>query len=191
MNESGLCKCGCGKRTLPYSAGNPANPRYLVGTPRDFLSGHGLHGVGSFRPGSLGLTFHKPSNRWKIICRNGRRTGFYRAVMEAHLGRELQGSEQVHHINGDTTDDRIENLRLHRNLSEHMRQEHSLQYLKAHAARRLPDEHFLQILREWIAQHGRVPTQKEFENDPDLPHSTTYFRRFGPWSKAITLAQKS
>ena len=43
----------------------------------------------------------------------------HRVVMEQHLGRKLQRHEIVHHINGDKTDNQIENLEL-MNQSEHI-----------------------------------------------------------------------
>jgi hypothetical protein len=36
----------------------------------------------------------------------------HRQIMEQFLGRELIPEEDIHHINGDRTDNRIENLQL-------------------------------------------------------------------------------
>ncbi len=42
-----------------------------------------------------------------------------RVIMEQHLGRLLSKDELVHHINGNTADDRIENLKLFESQSAH------------------------------------------------------------------------
>lgn len=34
----------------------------------------------------------------------------HRHIMEAHLGRELEPNEHVYHLNGDSKDNRLENL---------------------------------------------------------------------------------
>lgn len=70
--------------------------------------------------------WHPPGRkpRYVVLNRKGRHVYFARVVMEAHLRRPLLAREVVHHINGDSTDDRIENLRLFASHSEHMRHEY-------------------------------------------------------------------
>jgi len=44
----------------------------------------------------------------------------HRLVMEKHLDRILDPKEVVHHLNGDTKDNRIENLRVFKSSSKHI-----------------------------------------------------------------------
>jgi hypothetical protein len=63
--------------------------------------------------------------RYITITVNGKQIREHRYLMQIHLGRTLESFEQVHHINGDGTDNRIENLMLLTN-SEHQKLELSL-----------------------------------------------------------------
>ena len=48
--------------------------------------------------------------RTRLIWRNGKKVRASRWLMEQRLGRKLLPREQVHHINGNPLDNRIENL---------------------------------------------------------------------------------
>ena len=72
-----------------------------------------------------GLYFNGGHGRWMVNCRDGRREYYARAVMEAELKRPLRSEEVVHHLNGDQTDDRIENLELLPSQGEHTRRHYA------------------------------------------------------------------
>ncbi len=101
--ERALCACGCGER---------------VSKPRSrWRQGH--------NPQTARIKLVKyDGRRFYVRDREGRKVYWYRVLMMGELRRELREGEIVHHLNGDRTDDRIENLRLYPSHSHHMRDEY-------------------------------------------------------------------
>ena len=71
----------------------------------------------------------------------------HRYVMEQYLGGKLREGERIHHINGDKTDNRIENLELFSNNAEHMLKHHPEEWKKRKISPEYSEEEIDEILK--------------------------------------------
>lgn len=177
----GYCQCGCGQKTRLARQNDPARG-VVKGEPLRFVCNHHQRGAHNNRY-NYGLSYNASKKRWRIYCRDGTVTFYSRAVMEAHLGRKLSPKEVVHHINGDTTDDRLENLQLFNGTGEHLNTCHPRP--KRIGKPRLTAEYLLGALRGFTEATGRVPRYVDLGNKNGMPSQTAIDRRFGNLARAI------
>lgn len=50
------------------------------------------------------------SNRYKHQTKNGKKQPIHRHIMEEHIGRKLEHNEHVYHVDGDPSNDSLDNL---------------------------------------------------------------------------------
>lgn len=117
-NPSGFCKCGCGEKTPLAREGN-RKKGWVAGEHILFLPSHS----GRARNHTIYRVWNRYSYRWFITDRRGKTVAWARVVMEGQLCRDLLPGEVVHHINGDSEDDRVENLKVFRSQRDHLLEE--------------------------------------------------------------------
>jgi hypothetical protein len=129
-NPSGLCQCGCGARTKRARCTNAATGS-VQGEHQRYVRGHTMRGrTGKRGPdnprwnggkvissdGYVMVTIKSDHPFYAMAHKTGNRAGNrvleHRLVMAEYLNRPLARHEEVHPINGDRADNRLENLQL-------------------------------------------------------------------------------
>lgn len=115
--DLGKCQCGCGQSTT-VSKVNDRSKGWVKGEPVRFIKGHGIHMAGAIKSDrALGNRYTNTNGYIMVTMGNGYQKYEHILMAEKALGRPLRqygkghaNNEVVHHINGDKTDNRNENL---------------------------------------------------------------------------------
>lgn len=102
----------------------------------------------------------------------------HRLIMEALMGRHLLPHEQVHHKDGDPSNNEVSNL-----VFCPSQREHSAEHAYG-------DDLLIERLIRYSDVYGYLPTKRECDAHSQLPHSSTYIRRFGSWREALHIARR-
>lgn len=158
---SGLCQCGCGRTTNLVKYSRPERDEY-IGYPRRYIHGHHTKLLiakrGSDSPRWKGgrvathegyILVYKPDHP------SAKRDGYvleHRMVYELTRGTTLPKSVIVHHINGDKTDNRPENL------IASTRSQHTKIHMRAAQVISLfLDDKLLDAARTYVRTNGELP----------------------------------
>jgi len=96
-----FCSTNCANK---YNAEKLSKDRKGKGNP--------MYGKRAWNYKGFTITTDKRKQRYKLIYVNRKQIKEHRYIMEQYLGRKLKKEEVVHHINGDSLDNRIENLKV-------------------------------------------------------------------------------
>lgn len=114
-----LCDCGCGL-AAPIAKRTKSTAGHTKGQPTRYRHGHNRRRA----PSTIDTNGYEQTrlvpDRFSSMRDAGGYTLVHRLVMAQWLGRPLQSSEYVHHINGDRRDNRLSNLQIV-SRSEHTR----------------------------------------------------------------------
>lgn len=112
-----LCECGCGHPTR-IAPVNDRSKGWIKGQPLKFIKGHNMAQACAIKSASAVGNRYLSTHGYVVVTTGPRRRQYeHILVAERAIGRHLRNfgrgnpkTEVVHHINGDKTDNRSNNL---------------------------------------------------------------------------------